>query len=186
VSGDPADPDAREVYQHTISWLPATLEVRPWRLRPEPGVNLDLASTLDFVQGRGERVAAWGPLEIGPEVYQRSLEVWSSLLSGRALYRAFGSRDDPPIRECLHAVAAVGPEFGRHHLPLIRAGVPAGRYVAREVLLREASGRGGPDASWLIPRLGLAGRGIEWVPGPAIPQHPCVLCYIPEAGAIAP
>ena len=186
VSGDPADPDAHEVYQHTISWLPATLEIRTWRPHPEPGVNLDLAPTLDLVQSKGEGVTAWGPLEIGPEVYRRSLDVWSILLSGRVQYRAISTQYNLLISDCIHAVAAVDPQFGRDHYPLIRVGKPASRHIARQVVLRGAYDQDRADASWLIPRLGLIGRGIEWVPGPAIPERPCALCRIPEAGAIAP
>src|SRR5689334_7001698 len=37
-------PDANNyvLYQHTISWLPESLDVRTWSLLPERGVNLDL------------------------------------------------------------------------------------------------------------------------------------------------
>ena len=35
------------------------------------------------------------------------------------------------ISDCIHAVAAVDPVFGRGHYPLIRIGKPASRYIAR-------------------------------------------------------
>src|SRR5262245_58010251 len=42
--GEGDDPNGWAVYQHTISWLPRTLEVRVWDPFPEPGINLDLSS----------------------------------------------------------------------------------------------------------------------------------------------
>ena len=62
------------------------------------------------------------------------------------------------ISDCIHAVAAVDPIFGREHYPLIRIGKPASRYIAREIMTRGPA-RGIEqeryDNSWLIPRLGL-------------------------------
>src|SRR5438309_366235 len=44
----PAGPRPLETF--TISWMPATLKVRFQALRPEPGVNLDLLTSFQFVQ----------------------------------------------------------------------------------------------------------------------------------------
>src|SRR6516164_10226383 len=46
VVGEGDDPRGYQVYQHTISWLPSSLDVRTWALLPERGVNLDLYATL--------------------------------------------------------------------------------------------------------------------------------------------
>ena len=64
VVGEGPDPRNYEIYAHTISWLPETLELRVWRPWPEPGVNLDLYQTLDVVYSNRERVTMWGPLLI--------------------------------------------------------------------------------------------------------------------------
>src|SRR5581483_9978023 len=40
----------------TISWLPQTLELHPFRLLPEPGVNLDLHRTLHWARENDMRV----------------------------------------------------------------------------------------------------------------------------------
>ncbi|MDG3007642.1 hypothetical protein [Paludisphaera mucosa] len=180
VSGEGADPNALEVYHHTISWLPESLEVRVWTPTAEKGVNFDLYQTLDFVQGAGESVTAWGPFQILPEVYTRSLNVKAILDSGQAQYRAISTSRDLLISDCIHAVAAVDPVFGRGHYPLIRVGKPASRYLARQVILRSAFDQGQVDASWLIPRLGLDQRGVEVVSPQRIPERPCALCRIPE------
>src|SRR5579884_195754 len=47
----------------TISWLPATLDIRVLARRPEPGVNLTLPETLEYARHNGERVSLWGPFE---------------------------------------------------------------------------------------------------------------------------
>jgi hypothetical protein len=39
----------------TISWLPETLKLRPLKLNPEPGVLLDLNSTLNWTEENGTR-----------------------------------------------------------------------------------------------------------------------------------
>src|SRR3954452_18576197 len=56
VVGEGDDPRGYQAYPHTISWLPATLDVRTWSPVPERGVNLDLYSTLDVVLKNGESV----------------------------------------------------------------------------------------------------------------------------------
>ena len=45
VAGDPAAPGSCRIDSFTVSWLPATLIVRPLKLHPEPGVNLELHRT---------------------------------------------------------------------------------------------------------------------------------------------
>src|SRR5947209_13374239 len=40
----------------TISWMPATLDIRPLALLPEPGVNLDLHTSLRYVLSQREEV----------------------------------------------------------------------------------------------------------------------------------
>src|SRR6516165_1298634 len=70
--GDESNPDGCALYQHTISWLPQTLNVRVWSPIPEPGVNLDLYQTLQAVSAHNERVTLWGPFVITPDIYERS------------------------------------------------------------------------------------------------------------------
>src|SRR5262245_5667673 len=42
---------------HTISWMPATLDIHPYRCRVEAGANLDLCTTIREVLQRGERIS---------------------------------------------------------------------------------------------------------------------------------
>src|SRR5437660_16310 len=45
----------------TISWLPRTLNVRVLSPHGEPGVNLDLYTTLNVVLANRELITMWGP-----------------------------------------------------------------------------------------------------------------------------
>src|SRR4051794_10578379 len=56
AAGEGADPDAYALEAHTVSWLPATIAIRPWNPCPEPGANLDLYWTLAVVTSQGEGV----------------------------------------------------------------------------------------------------------------------------------
>ena len=129
--GEGPDVDNYSVYQHTISWLPESLDVRTWSLLPEPGVNLDLYRTLEAVYRDRERVTMWGPFRIHQVGYERSLQAKQILDSGVAGYRAISTPRNFLNSDCIHAVAAVDPVFGRGHYPLVRIGRPAGTSPAR-------------------------------------------------------
>ncbi|QEH34649.1 hypothetical protein OJF2_31900 [Aquisphaera giovannonii] len=178
--GDGADANNYTVYQHTISWLPDTLDVRTWSLLPERGVNLDLYQTLEAVGRDRERVTMWGPFRIQQAVYERSLRVKEILDSGHAEYRAISTPRNLLVSDCIHAVAAVDPVFGRNHYPLIRVGNPASRYIARQVMTRSAFDQWQSDNSWLIPRLGLDRYPIQVIPPQQIPKRSCFLCKLAD------
>jgi hypothetical protein len=180
VIGEANDPNGQQVYVHTISWLPATLNIRVWTPFPEQGVNLDLESTLQAVYRNGESVTLWGPFEILPLVYERSLRVKAILDSGAAEYRAISTPLNLLVSDCIHAVAAVDPVFGRDQYPLIRIGKPASRYIARQVVTRSVFDQNQTHAEWLIPRLGLDRYPIEIISPQEIPRKGCVLCKCPD------
>jgi hypothetical protein len=178
--GEGPDANSYTVYQHTISWLPQSLDVRTWSIVPEPGVNLDLYRTLEVVYKDREHVTMWGPFRIQQAGYERSLFVKEILDSGAAEYRAISTQRNLLISDCIHAVAAVDPVFGRGHYPLVRIGKPASRYIARQVMIRSVFDQWEGDNSWLIPRLGLNLYPIEVVPPQQIPKQSCFLCRCPD------
>jgi hypothetical protein len=180
VVDDPGGSQGVQVYQHTISWLPASLNVRTWSPLPEKGVNLDLYATLGAVYKEHESVTLWGPFEIVRKVYERSLKVKAILDSGAAEYRAISTQRDLLVSDCIHAVAAIDPVFGRGHYPLIRVGKPASRYISRQIMTRSLFDQYRTEASWLIPWLGLDRYPIEVVPPQYIPKEGCVLCRRPD------
>ncbi len=181
--GEGTDPANYQLYAHTISWYPASGRVRVWAPRAERGVNLTLEQTLAAVYSHDENVRLWGPFIIRAPLYERSLEVFNLLESGRVEYRAISTASNILISDCIHAVAAVDPDFGRGHYPLVRIGMPASRYIARE-FMRRSPERGicqtCHDSSWVVARLGLTAYPITVVPPAAITTRRCVLCLHPE------
>jgi hypothetical protein len=165
---------------HTISWLPESMNIQTWTPIPEPGVNLDLEQTLRVVLDERQRVTAWGPFVISERVYRRSLEVEQVLENGGAQYRAFSTPWNLLSTNCIHAVTAVDPDFGRERYPLIRVGKPASRHIAREVMTRSPFDQYRFDNSWLISRLGLDRYPVQIVPPRAIPKRRCFLCRCPD------
>jgi hypothetical protein len=178
--GEGPDASNYAVSLHTISWLPQSLDVRTWSLLPEPGVNLDLYRTLEAVYLDREHVTMWGPFRIHEVVYERSLRVKEILESGVAEYRAISTQRNLLTSDCIHAVAAVDPIFGRGHYPLVRIGKPASRFIARQLMTRSVFDQWDGDNSWLIPRLGLDRYPIDFVPPQQIPKRSCFLCRCPD------
>ncbi|MFO0888092.1 MAG: hypothetical protein U0790_02980 [Isosphaeraceae bacterium] len=174
--GEGPDLGTYQLEVNTISWFPRTLDVKVFRPWPEPGVNLDLYQTIRCVSSQRESITMWGPFVCVKEVWDRALVVRNLLESGAAQYRAISTRVNLLISDCIHAVAAVDPEMGRGHYPLIRIGKPASRYIAHEVMQRSVYDQYQYDASWLFPRLSLNQFPIEVVPPRAISKAPCGLC----------
>src|SRR5947209_4340100 len=121
----------------------------------------------------------WGPFLLRKEVYDKSLQVREILDSGAAQYRAISTPENLLISDCIHAVAAANPVFGRDHYPLIRIGKPASRYIARQIMTRSAFDQTAYDNTWLIPRLGLDRFPIEVFTAQQIPRRDCLLCQCP-------
>ena len=59
----------------------------------------------------------WGPFRIHQVVYERSLGVKEIIDSGLAEYRAISTPRNVLVSDCIHAVAAIDPVFGRRSLP---------------------------------------------------------------------
>ena len=178
--GQGPDLSAYALEVNSISWLPASLNVKVWSPRPEKGVNFNLEQTLNYVYSELESVTMWGPFVIGRPIYERSLRVRQIAESGTAEYRAISNGQDMLISDCIHAVAAVDPILGRNHYPLIRIGKPASRYIARQIMTRSLFDQYRYDNSWLVARLGLCRFPIQVVPPRTIPKRGCLLCRLPD------
>lgn len=102
---------------NTVSWMPATLDIRPLALRPEPGVNLNLAETFAWVATFNGRVSCWGPYEISADRYGRLVARKEQLDTGEFQYRAIGAltrRGD--VSNCGQSFARSAPQVGRRYL----------------------------------------------------------------------
>lgn len=149
-------PSGPVVESHTVSWMPATLHIRPLALRPEPGVNLTQEESLRWAESHGLRTSVWGPFTITPERYAAVLARKADLESGRISYRALGgfTRDA--------AVSNCGQSF-------TRAGVVGRKYLQPTPLPGE---RG---TSLLVE------RGLTTAPHP-VAEHPELLPAIVAPG----
>jgi hypothetical protein len=152
--GEGPNQPAWSVEAQTISWLPQRLDIDPTRPLPEPGINLDLHTTLAHVLARGERVWLWGPFATDPLLHERAVRQARRLAGGAVLYRA-ADHGFPPgrVSNAVHAVSDLAEEWPRLEVAPSAMGEPTGGLLAlhlRPWLLQ-------PDEvhPWLEARLGL-------------------------------
>jgi hypothetical protein len=101
-------PDRQSVQSHTISWLPATLDIVAWRTDAEPGKNLSLQDTLRWARTMGDRLFMWGPYQINPELYRRAVAREARLQGGALQYKTVDDRYRLGIAvNCIHAVSDI-------------------------------------------------------------------------------
>jgi hypothetical protein len=90
----------------TISWMPQAGKLRPFALMSEPGRNFTLNETLQFCVDNGMGVAAWGPYQIQPQLWNMALAQKGRLDSGQVAYKAFDyGAPEGRVSNCVHAVA---------------------------------------------------------------------------------
>lgn len=119
VTGDPTRPGASKVEPHTVSWLAATLIIRPMALLPEPGVNLDLHRSLQLAYDDCQRVSMWGPYQIDKCFFDRAVIKQATLESGAVRYKAVDvGYDSARVSNCVHACADISQG------PRLRVGQP--------------------------------------------------------------
>jgi len=143
----------------TISWMPTTLQIHPWRLHVEKATNLSLYETLDDVLAKGEHVSQWGPYECRPELYYRTQVQKEFLESGQIGYQMIDTVGEAAFRgdgcDCIHAMTDMDPEFSRNHYPLIRYGESASTFVVRQLRRKDLLLNPSQTHCWLSTCLGL-------------------------------
>ncbi len=112
ATGRGADPCGYRLESFTISWLPCSLEVHPWRLLSEPGIALDLPHTLAWAERNGARVSLWGPYRIQRELYERGRVQLACLQAGRYEYKALDGFRRARAVDCIHALSDVDSDPG--------------------------------------------------------------------------
>jgi hypothetical protein len=119
---------------HTISWLPQSLRIRTFALRPECGQNFDLTFTLRHVLSEGERVSVWGPYQINRDLYLKALAQKQLLESGQVRYKAndIGYPTDC-VSNCIHAISSI-VEGHRLHVVIPSWGETASYYIQRQLM----------------------------------------------------
>ena len=153
-----AAPDAAGVLcmeSFTISWLPATGEVKPWRLRPETGRNYSLAETFAIAAANKDRVSMWGPFEIDETRYQMAVAQAAFLESGEVLYRAIDSfTRNIWIEHCVHAVTYADPILKERIQPVLQVGEPGTSRLAERYLKSGAFIGGAVTHDWVLTATG--------------------------------
>jgi hypothetical protein len=148
-----------ELEIHTISWMPATLDIYPLRFRVEPGTNLTLKCSLDNALRNNERISMWGPFEIWQGLYRRFVTQESFLESGQIGYQCIDSVGEAARNgsgsDCVHAMTDMDPFFGRQKYPLTFFGEAATRHVVRQIMTRPTVINPPCTHDWLIGYLGL-------------------------------
>jgi hypothetical protein len=100
--------DGSRIEIHTISWLPATLNVQPLRLRPVHGRNLDLLETLQLAISQNADISAWGPYLIQKDLYDHVLAQIELLNSGQVSFKAIDRGFRPATASnCFHAISDI-------------------------------------------------------------------------------
>jgi hypothetical protein len=91
----------------TISWLPATLKVRPSAIHPEPGVNLTLQKTLEWCAANRMETKQLGPYQISQDLWNLAFRRFDQLESGGMQYRAsdlFNAGRSGGVCNCIYSV----------------------------------------------------------------------------------
>lgn len=140
----------------TISWMPATLNIRAFALRPETGVNLSLNETFEWISSFNGHASMWGPYEIDPDRYARFLARKADLDSGAFQYRAIGAfTRGGDVSNCGQSFARSSPIVGRKYFqPTPSPGENGTSQLAARYLRVGALQNNGATYPWLIPAIG--------------------------------
>lgn len=157
---------------NTVSWMPATLEIRPFALRREPGVNLTLDETFRWVASFDGRVSVWGPYEIDAERYGRFVARKEQLDTGEIQYRAIGALSRRgEVSNCGQSFARSSPQVGRRYLqPTPNPGENGTSRLALRYVRLDALLGGGVTHDWILHVIGADKYSFtrrqpgEWVP----------------------
>lgn len=87
-----------------ISWLPAGGRVKLLNC-PEPGVNLDLAGTVQWARANRAKVTVIGVYEIKAELFDLAVKQKAKLDSGQIFYAALDAGCQGKAVNCIHAVS---------------------------------------------------------------------------------
>ncbi len=152
-----------ELEVHSISWMPKSMIIQPLHMIPEPGVNLDLNSTLDWARSVHARVSMWGPFPIRKELYEKAVARQKKLESGVIEYLCMDRRYRGELAtNCIHAIS----DLDRNSTSL-DTGVACGKAASEQLVeyfRPQMTSNTGPT-DWLVDQLGLRSREIQFESG---------------------
>jgi hypothetical protein len=143
----------------TISWMPASLVIRPYSRSVEPGVNLGLHETIAEAKKHHEYISLWGPYETWPGFWKRFITQKEFLETGALAYQCSDGFGEAAQRangcNCFHAITDMDPEYDRQQYPLLFFGNAASRNIVRQICERPLLIQPGQTHDWLVNALGL-------------------------------
>jgi hypothetical protein len=147
---------------HCISWMPKSRVIQPLRMLPEAGVNLDLRATLDWARSVHARVTAWGPFAISKELYDKAVAREKQLNSGVVEYLCMDRRYRGELASnCIHAISDLNPS-----ILTLDTGTAYGNSASEMIVDHFGpSILAAAPADWLVDRLGLKAREIQFESG---------------------
>jgi hypothetical protein len=166
--GPGPNPACWAVEAHSISWGPASGEIRAVRFFSERGANLDLTATLRWARTLGARVCRWGPFQIRKELYDRARAQIARLETGLVEYKVVDGGLRPRLASnCVHAVSDIDTDDG-----LLSTGLEYGEEASYLVACHFRRWMIEPERvhEWVCERIGLCGAPIEirtWGRAPA-------------------
>jgi hypothetical protein len=153
--GPTLDTERGRCEQFTISWLPASLTVKCKKFRSEPGVNLDLQSSLRWGSERGLCLSYWGPYEIQKCLYDDALTKKAELESGCLRYKAIDAAcRTAEVSNCIHTLTDLVLRTAGRRLCTPCWGDPASYFVAQACASRMIDPH--RTHGWVLRRLGIA------------------------------
>ncbi len=141
---------------YTISWLPQTMIIHPFRFHAETGHNFTLEETLRWCAQNRMDVSEWGPFAITEDFFCRVYFQFTRFERGEFLYRAIDSPRHDDIRaDCIHAVTDIDPYDSRLRYSVLGSG-DAVTYKFVRILRRRGRLMDPPENTfWLDAALGL-------------------------------
>jgi hypothetical protein len=153
------------IESHTISWMPASLNVRWWKFNVEPGVNVSNEFSIAHARQTGQRIAAWGPYETWYGLFQRFVVQKEFLESGAVGYQCIDTIGEAGRNgdgcDCFHALGDLDPYSDRRRYPLRQFGEGAALNIVRQLQERPTLIRPNQTHDWLFHALGLDRHPIK-------------------------
>jgi hypothetical protein len=147
------------IEENTISWMPATLDIHPYRFQVEPGVNLDLNRSIQNALDSDQSISMWGPFEVPVGLYRKGKLQKAFMESGELGYQCIDTIGEAAIfgngSNCVHAITDADYRYDRQAYPLAYYGKAASENLLRQIV--DVGGIQDPYSThdWLLPQLKL-------------------------------
>lgn len=148
-----------EIEVKTISWMPATLAIRPFSSRVEPGVNLTLPDSVRLMKEDGQSIEMWGPYEVWHGFWERFSVQHAFMESGAVGYQCTDTIGEAARLgngcDCIHAISDMDPAFPRWRYPLTWYGPSATENLVRRIMHAHGTIDARHTHDWLLEPLNL-------------------------------